>query len=106
MVLPDDLVEGTRPHAYGQRCAIGRAVVSRRLEEVHATTVARRPDRRPPDVLTTSHRRHSPTAARRHNDPVLASLGRFCFHHRRLVLVGWLVAFVVGLGVGVQVFRA
>jgi putative drug exporter of the RND superfamily len=35
---------------------------------------------------------------------VLAALGRFCFHHRRLVLVGWLVAFVVGLGVGVQVF--
>ena len=35
---------------------------------------------------------------------MLASLGRFCFHHRRLVLVGWLVAFVIGLGVGVQVF--
>ena len=41
---------------------------------------------------------------RRHNEPVLASLGRFCFHHRRLVLVGWLVAFVAGLGIGVQVF--
>jgi putative drug exporter of the RND superfamily len=35
---------------------------------------------------------------------VLASLGRFCFHHRRLVLVGWLVAFVAGLAIGVQVF--
>jgi putative drug exporter of the RND superfamily len=35
---------------------------------------------------------------------VLASLGRFCFHHRRPVLVGWLVAFVVGLAIGVQVF--
>ena len=35
---------------------------------------------------------------------MLARLGRFCFHHRRLVLVGWLVAFVAGLGTGVQVF--
>jgi putative drug exporter of the RND superfamily len=35
---------------------------------------------------------------------VLASLGRFCFRHRRLVLAGWLVAFVAGVGVGVQVF--
>jgi RND superfamily putative drug exporter len=35
---------------------------------------------------------------------VLASLGRFCFHHRRLILVGWLVAFVAGLAIGVQVF--
>jgi RND superfamily putative drug exporter len=35
---------------------------------------------------------------------VLASLGRFCFHHRRLILVGWLVAFVAGIAIGVQVF--
>jgi len=35
---------------------------------------------------------------------VLTRLGRFCFHHRRLVLAGWLVAFVAGLAVGVQVF--
>ena len=35
---------------------------------------------------------------------MLASLGRFCFHHRRLVLVAWLVAFVGGITAGVQVF--
>ena len=45
--------------------------------------------------------RRSTARARRHNDPVLAALGHFCFHHRRLVLVGWLVAFLVGLGLGV-----
>jgi len=35
---------------------------------------------------------------------VLASLGRFCFRHRRLVLLGWLVAFAAGITAGVQVF--
>jgi RND superfamily putative drug exporter len=35
---------------------------------------------------------------------VLEWLGRFCVRHRRAVLVGWLVAFVAGSGVGVQVF--
>ena len=35
---------------------------------------------------------------------MLSSLGHFCFRHRRLVLLAWLVAFVGGIAVGVQVF--
>jgi RND superfamily putative drug exporter len=35
---------------------------------------------------------------------VLASLGRTCFRHHRVVLAAWLVAFVAGIGIGVQVF--
>ena len=35
---------------------------------------------------------------------MLSSLGRFCVRHRRAVLLGWLVAFVGGIGIGVQVF--
>jgi RND superfamily putative drug exporter len=35
---------------------------------------------------------------------MLASLGRFCFRHHRMVLLAWLVAFAAGIGVGVQVF--
>jgi putative drug exporter of the RND superfamily len=35
---------------------------------------------------------------------VLVSLGRFCFRHRKLVALAWLVAFVGGMLLGVQVF--
>ncbi len=35
---------------------------------------------------------------------MLASLGRFCFRHRRLVVFSWLVLFVAGLTGGVRVF--
>ena len=35
---------------------------------------------------------------------MLSTLGRFCVRHRRAVLAAWLVAFVAGIGAGVQVF--
>ncbi len=35
---------------------------------------------------------------------MLSTLGRFCVRHRRVVLAAWLVAFVAGIGAGVQVF--
>jgi RND superfamily putative drug exporter len=35
---------------------------------------------------------------------VLARLGRFCFRHRRAVLLAWLLAFLGGITAGVQVF--
>ncbi|HEX6937570.1 MAG TPA: hypothetical protein VF227_13700 [Actinomycetes bacterium] len=34
---------------------------------------------------------------------MLSALGRFCFRHRRAVLLAWPVAFVAGIGAGVQV---
>ena len=78
MVLPDDLVEGAGAHAYGQRLAGVTARVHGVLEQVHE--------------------------ADRNNDAVLTSLGRFCVRHRRTVAFAWLVVFVGGTVLGVQVF--
>jgi RND superfamily putative drug exporter len=36
---------------------------------------------------------------------VFASIGRFCFRHRRAVALAWVVALLVGFGVGGQVFN-
>ena len=33
-----------------------------------------------------------------------AKLGRLCFQHRRAVLIGWVILFVVGIGIGGGVF--
>lgn len=33
-----------------------------------------------------------------------AALGKYCFQHRRIVLVGWILLFVVGVAAGGLVF--
>jgi hypothetical protein len=55
VVLPHDLVEGAGAHAYGERRAVGRRVVGRRLEKVHSTTVAGLPAGVPRHVWRVRH---------------------------------------------------
>jgi RND superfamily putative drug exporter len=55
-------------------------------------------------IYTDSTHRITPDTSIPQSEGVFGALGRFCFRHRRAVLIGWALLFVVGIAVGGMVF--